>query len=938
MTDPQYWSSDLHEELRLLRRRLAELEGREEERVRVDEHLRRQIRYLSVLADLTPTLMKRLDRGDLLSGILDRVNSLLDTTHSFVALNDPVTGSLEVRVATGSLLPAIGVRFTGSVRTSDAFRHCGAIAEIALRTEELAFGILGVARVDDKPFDEWDLDVLHRFGDLASIALRNAHLFEAEHEARGQAETLLATAKALGSTLRLPDVLKTILEQLGRVVPCDSASVQEIRENESVVVAGIGFERIDEIIGIRFDIANPAIPNGVVVQSRQPLILQEISPFRDFRKATPSAGHIRSWMGVPLIAADHVVGLITLDKNEPHFYTEDHARLAVAFAAHAAMAIENARLYAASHQQTIERNRITERLNQSEASYRTLVEQLPAITYRWSVSDKNTGYISPQIETLLGYTPEEWLGDPDLWWKVLHPDDRKWVIEAMVAKDETGSDLDITHRLVARDGRVLWFQNQSKTLFERGRPVETHGVMLDVTHLKQIEERLLEANADLEQLFQENARLFAEEKQSRLVAERLQSIAQVLNESLDLDAVLHAILDQIRQVIDYDMASIQLVEHDVMRVIAVRGVPESEIGRVRPLADYPYNQRLATDERPVILDIGPDETSWRANLEYLRPIRCNIGIPMKARDRIIGALMLDSRQPNFYSERDLRIATAFGRQAAVAVENARLYMAAQRELQDRIRAEEALVRAKEAADDASRAKSAFLATMSHELRTPLNAIIGFSAVLDEKIADKLNEKQLRFLRNINVSGEYLLHIINDILDLSKIEAGKMTIDPEEVGAAESIEAICRVVKGMALPRNIELRTEVEPDLGSLWADPIRLKQILYNLLSNAVKFSPDGSTVLTKAQSLSAHASALRRESIEITVVDQGPGIAPEDRQVIFEEFRQLNRSSRRPQGTGLGLALVNRLVQLMGGTIRLRSEVGKGSEFSVVLPRGPRH
>jgi signal transduction histidine kinase len=358
---------------------------------------------------------------------------------------------------------------------------------------------------------------------------------------------------------------------------------------------------------------------------------------------------------------------------------------------------------------------------------------------------------------------------------------------------------------------------------------------------------------------------------------------------------------------------------------------------LRPLADYPYNRRLATDERPVILDIGPDETTWRANLDFLEPIRCNIGIPMKVRDRIIGALMLDSRQANFYSERDLRIATAFGRHAAVAVENARLYMAAQRELQDRIRAEEELVRAKEAADEGSKAKSAFLATMSHELRTPLNAIIGFSAVLDTKIADKLNEKQLRFLRNINVSGEYLLHIINDILDLSKIEAGKMTFDPEEVDAEESIEAICRVVKGMALPRNIELRTEIEAGIGTLWTDPIRFKQILYNLLSNAVKFSPDHSTVLTKACNQTARESLIHRDSIEITVIDQGPGIAPEDRQVIFEEFRQLNRGARRPQGTGLGLALVNRLVQLMNGTIRLRSQIGKGSEFSVVLPRKSR-
>jgi len=1092
MSDPQFWSTDLHDELRLLRRRLAELEAHDQERARVEERLRRQNRCLSVLSELTATLMRRLDPADLLSGILDRVNSLLDTPHSFIALADPETNTLVVRAATGSIAPAIGTRISGNARSSEAFAHCHAIAEVTLRSEEETLGILGVARIDEKPFDEWDFDVLDRFGELAAIALRNAHLFEAEHEARDQGETLLEAAKAVNSSLRLHEVLQAILEQLGRVIPCDSASVQEIRDDASVVIAGIGFENPEAIIGLRFDIANPEIPNGKVVQTRTPMILHDISPFSDFRKASPTATHVRSWMGVPLIAADRVVGLLTVDKNDPSFYNAEHARLAVAFAAQAAIAIENARLYAASREEILERKRITERLHQSEASYQTLVEQLPAITYRWSVSDKNTGYISPQVESLLGYTPEEWLGDPDLWWKVLHPDDRQWVIDAMIEKDATGKDLDVTHRLVARDGRVLWFQNQSKTVFDDGKPRETHGVMLDVTHLKQVEENLrqarLEAERRAEQLAAlnrvaaalanvagidsalqtvacelvhiadarscgitlideernslrvvadyaiegesvlgllfpliatnqssvdvielrtsiivtdaqtnpmtaalhdllvargteqiliaplivrghaigtigidtdrkdrqfgeadvrlletvagqvagaiENARLFADEKQSRLLAERLQEIARVLNESLDLDVVLHAILDQIRQVIDYDMASIQLLDEDSMRVIAVRGVPETEIGRVRPLADYPYNRRLATDEQPVILEIGPDETTWRANLSFLQPIRCNIGIPMKAREGIIGALMLDSTKPGHYTEKDLRIATAFGRQAAVAVENARLYTDAQRELQERIRAEEEMVRAKEAADEANKAKSAFLAIMSHELRTPLNAIIGFSAVLDARLSPKLEEKQARFLRNINVSGEYLLHIINDILDLSKIEAGKMTIDPEEVDVAESIEAICRVVRGMALPRNIEIRTELATNLGSLWADPVRLKQILYNLLSNAVKFSPDGSTVVTRGRALTPADSPLHQESIEMCVIDEGPGIEPEHRQIIFEEFQQLQRDAKRPQGTGLGLALVNRLALLMGGTIRLRSEPGKGSEFSIILPR----
>jgi signal transduction histidine kinase len=241
--------------------------------------------------------------------------------------------------------------------------------------------------------------------------------------------------------------------------------------------------------------------------------------------------------------------------------------------------------------------------------------------------------------------------------------------------------------------------------------------------------------------------------------------------------------------------------------------------------------------------------------------------------------------------------------------------------------EERFRRARDAADAASRAKSEFLANMSHELRTPLNAIIGFSELLEHPhpSSDAVEEKE--FVRQIHSNGKHLLHLINDLLDLAKVEAGRMTLSLVAVDAAEAIEASLGAVAGMAAAKRLSLSMEM-PALPKVRADEMRLRQILYNLLSNAVKFTPDEGRVVVSAQTVGP--------ALQIDVTDTGIGITPEDQQRIFGEFEQVDSSySRAYQGTGLGLALTRRLVELHGGTITLQSEFGKGSVFSFTLPLG---
>lgn len=235
-----------------------------------------------------------------------------------------------------------------------------------------------------------------------------------------------------------------------------------------------------------------------------------------------------------------------------------------------------------------------------------------------------------------------------------------------------------------------------------------------------------------------------------------------------------------------------------------------------------------------------------------------------------------------------------------------------------------LAQANMALYESNRLKSHFLATMSHELRTPLNSILGFSEVLLSSTA--LSDKQLRWVQNIHSSGDRLLNLINDILDLAKIEAGKMQVRLEEFSILDVCEGLMNMFRPLAEKKNIDLRSQVDPTIPLVRQDPVKLQQILSNLLSNAIKFTPEGGRVLFKVESDGRNAV--------LTVTDTGVGIAPEDQERVFEKFRQVgNPLTREHAGTGLGLSIVRELSKLLGGEVTLKSELGRGTTFTIRLP-----
>ncbi len=276
---------------------------------------------------------------------------------------------------------------------------------------------------------------------------------------------------------------------------------------------------------------------------------------------------------------------------------------------------------------------------------------------------------------------------------------------------------------------------------------------------------------------------------------------------------------------------------------------------------------------------------------------------------VLGVARTGEAKP--FTDKQIALVTTFADQAVIAIENVRLF----NEIQEKTRELET----------ANKHKSEFLANMSHELRTPLNAIIGFSEVLADRMFGEVNEKQLEYLKDIHSSGQHLLSLINDILDLSKVEAGKMELELSRFDLSALLQSSLTLVRERATKNGIRLALKAN-GVGEWTADERKVKQVVLNLLSNAVKFTPQGGRV-----SLSA-----RRENgtVEIAVADTGVGIAAKDQALVFEEFRQVGGDAgKKAEGTGLGLALAKRFVELHGGTIGLESAQGKGSTFKFTLP-----
>jgi len=436
--------------------------------------------------------------------------------------------------------------------------------------------------------------------------------------------------------------------------------------------------------------------------------------------------------------------------------------------------------------------------------------------------------------------------------------------------------------------------------------------------LSKSKEKLEEHSRTLEQKVEVRTRELARSVEE---LKALGEVSQVVSSTLDLETVLSSIVRHAVQLSKADAGTIY--EFDVAEAMFVPrtnyGVSSEFIEALRELELRVGDKtvlgqatvRRAPDQIPDLVNV-PDYPL--SHLSYLQKagFRAVLAVPLLREDRLIGGLVVRRKKAGEFPAPVVNLLQTFATQSVLAIENARLF----REIEVKGRQLEL----------ANRHKSEFLSNMSHELRTPLNAIIGFSEVLLERMFGEMKEKQEDYLKDIHSSGQHLLSLINDILDLAKVEAGRLELNLATFDLPAAIDNALTLVRERAMRHSLALATKIDPQLGDLNADERKLKQILLNLLSNAVKFTPDGGMITVGARLLG--------DMVEIAVSDTGIGIAPEDQAKVFEEFKQVGTDyKRKAEGTGLGLALTRKLVELHGGAMRLESEPGKGSTFAFTLP-----
>ena len=739
----------------------------------------------------------------------------------------------------------------------------------------------------------------------------------------------------------LQPVLDAVAENAARVCGADDAIIHRIDGDVLRAIAHYGPVPMFPAIGspeglpIHGSITGRAVLERRVIHIHDVATLSE-AEFSVARENQQLTGQ-RTTLAAPLLREGVPIGTILIRRLDVRPFTDKQIELLETFSDQAAIAIDNARLFQALQSRTqdlatsLEEVRALSEVTAAISASLDLPHVLDTVVrHAVTLSSCEAGAIfafepgSRSFSAIASYNIA-----PRFLERIatMPVDPSQGVIRRAI---ETGLPFQIPDIDTARDYifRDVTLQEGYRALLAAPIPGEnvTRGITVFRRAAGRFEDRvvsLLVALADQSKVAIDNARLFQELERVSGNLDRLYRLSTGMQEPLSLKEQLHQVLEAASQMGILDRLHVWAVspEGDRLVNLAGAGFAETEwqdlVGAEIPLTEAGGMYKAYREGQPVLFDDEhplPSELRLRPPYSRLKAIRTRsfLVIPMIARGTTVGIFAGDNKPSGRpISPATIGVLQTFAAHAAVAIQNARLF----REIADKSQQLEA----------ASRHKSEFLANMSHELRTPLNAVIGFSEVLIQRMFGELNEKQDEYLKDIQASGQHLLSLINDILDLSKIEAGRMELAPVPFHLPIALENATTLIKERASRHGIILDQDVDPRLGEFVGDERKIKQVLLNLLSNAVKFTPEGGRINLKAW--------LGDRSVEISVSDTGIGIAREDQSAIFEEFRQAGSNEGRREGTGLGLALAKKFVELHGGQIRVESEVGRGSTFTFTLP-----